>query len=156
MGSVSSYNIWDKVEKTDTCWNWTGAKGPHGHGYFHHEGKRKAPYRVAFEELVGEIPKGYSIDHLCHNPACVRPDHLRAATHQQNMANRKGAHKNSKSGIRGVFWKKSKQKWHVQIKVNGRDIHIGYFTSIDDAEKASIAARRKYFGLTEETSLGNP
>ena len=54
-------------------------------GYFRYrdprfEGKGRSPlimyHRYVWEETYGEIPKGYEIDHLCHNRACCNIDHL--------------------------------------------------------------------------------
>lgn len=83
------------------------------------------------------------LDHKCHTPACVRPHpkHVVAVTFKQNMENRKGAQANSKSGVRGVIWAKANQKWRVSV---GRK-HIGYYTELEDAAEAAIAARATHF-----------
>jgi HNH endonuclease len=42
-------------------------------------------HRVVYETLVGPIPDGLVIDHLCRNPRCVRPDHMEPVTNQVNV-----------------------------------------------------------------------
>jgi hypothetical protein len=46
--------------------------------------RQRLAHRVAHELLVGVIPDGYEVDHLCKNPACIRGDHLEAVTHAEN------------------------------------------------------------------------
>ena len=57
------------------CWIWM-AGASNGRGYFSSNHGIKSAYRMAYELLVGPIPKGYVIHHRCHNPLCVNPDHL--------------------------------------------------------------------------------
>lgn len=78
--------FWAKVKKTDECWLWTAAKIPAGYGRFGLAGKTVYAHRVAYELLVGPIPEGLVIDHLCNVTSCVNPDHLRAVTSKENVA----------------------------------------------------------------------
>jgi hypothetical protein len=74
--------FWRHVDKTDTCWNWTGAT-VRGYGQFSRdylknaEGKWRTKtvraHRHAYETLVGPIPEGLTIEHECKNRGCVRP-----------------------------------------------------------------------------------
>lgn len=77
--------FWAKVDKTDACWLWTAAKDPRGYGYFKVGGKLLRAHRVAYEFLVGPIPCGLTIDHLCCVKSCVRPDHLEPVTGAENQ-----------------------------------------------------------------------
>src|SRR3990172_7805684 len=86
--------FWSKVKKTDTCWLWTGTK--HFMKYMGHYGEFWAGYdrrsvhahRFAYELLVGQIPEGLQIDHLCRNTLCVNPEHLEAVTSRVNSIER--------------------------------------------------------------------
>lgn len=73
--------FWEKVNKTKTCWLWIACKNKAGYGSFN--GGEYA-HRFSYEELVGEIPKGLQIDHLCRVRHCVNPKHLEAVTNQVN------------------------------------------------------------------------
>jgi hypothetical protein len=77
--------FWAKVDKSGECWLWT-AQTHSGYGYFNvgHEHKVRA-HRWSYERFVGPIPDGLTLDHLCHNRACVRPDHLEPVTVQENL-----------------------------------------------------------------------
>lgn len=74
-----------KVEKTATCWNWIGCRRPRGYGMLNIGGKIRSAHRVAYEMYVGPIPAGREIDHLCRNTSCVKPEHLEAVTHKENV-----------------------------------------------------------------------
>ena len=69
------------------CWLWTAGRDRMGYGRF---GTPHAPhwslaYRIAYEWLVGPIPEGLVIDHLCRVPACVNPAHLEPVTFRENL-----------------------------------------------------------------------
>lgn len=98
--------FWPKVSKSDGCWDWTGAT-IRGYGAFRYQGKVAYAHRVAYELLAGPIPDGLTIDHLCRNPLCVRPDHLEPVTQGENTrrAVQVGYHANSPRGCRrGHDW----------------------------------------------------
>lgn len=80
--------FWRLVDKSGDCWLWMGAKWK-GYGQF---GVQQSPgvwplrkaHRVAYELIVGPIPDGMQLDHLCRNPSCVNPDHLEPVTNREN------------------------------------------------------------------------
>lgn len=69
------------------CWVWTGAKGPLGYGRMGIDGKTVQVHRFAYEHLVGPIPEGLDVDHVCRNPSCVNAPggHLEPVTHRENV-----------------------------------------------------------------------
>ena len=78
-------NLWKKVRPTGFCWEWTANRCRKGYGRFNLGGKQQQAHRVVYEVLVGLIPEGLEIDHLCRNKACVNPDHLEPVTGSENM-----------------------------------------------------------------------
>ena len=84
-------DFWGYVRKTDSCWMWEGPKRGNGYGSFCINYQRIPPHRVSYELLVGPIPKGLVIDHLCRTPLCVNPDHLEPVTHRENLLRGVGA-----------------------------------------------------------------
>jgi len=77
--------FWSKVNKTETCWLWTGAEGVRGYGNLYVNGKFRAAHRLAYELLVGPIPEQLHLDHLCRIRMCVNPDHLEPVTPHENV-----------------------------------------------------------------------
>lgn len=83
------------IDPDSGCWNWTGskvgrtAKSPADRGMFYlgpgHEKTRMLAYRWSYEHFVGPIPDGLQIDHLCRNPTCVNPEHLKPVTARENV-----------------------------------------------------------------------
>ena len=71
------------VNKTPTCWEWTGWRTL-GYGQFGIHGKVRGAHRISYEWHVGPIPDGMEIDHLCRNPGCVNPAHLEPVTDREN------------------------------------------------------------------------
>jgi len=85
--------FWKKVNKTDTCWLWTGKPTSFGYARVKCLGKQIMAHRISLEiHLNRKIQDGYDVAHapiICHNRLCVNPGHLREATRQENMADRK-------------------------------------------------------------------
>ena len=133
------------TDKTGNCWLWTAGKNKKGYGNVTVGGKGKKAHRVAYTLAFGPIPRGLEIDHTCHNPACVRPAHLRLATTKQNAENRAGARSDSKSGVRGVHWYAARQKWLAYVGHNGRIFHLGSFATIEEAGAVARAKRMELF-----------
>lgn len=77
--------FWSKVNKTETCWLWTGAGAP-GYGRFKVDGRMDGTHRISLEAKLGrKLMSGMQALHTCDNPRCVRPDHLFEGTQSQNI-----------------------------------------------------------------------
>lgn len=86
-------DFWAKVDRSDPsgCWVWTGAKS-WGYGCYSAKGvKTRRAHRVAYLALVGAIPDGLVLDHLCRVKACVNPAHLEPVTQRENVLRGDGA-----------------------------------------------------------------
>lgn len=80
--------FWSYVIKTPDCWIWIGAVGRAGYGKFSPFGRvggNHYAHRLSYQWLVGPIPAGLVIDHLCRQHACVNPQHLEAVTPRENV-----------------------------------------------------------------------
>lgn len=79
--------FWPKVDITGFCWLWNAATDKAGYGVVNlGGGKVNRAHRVAYELLVGPIPAGLHLDHLCRVRRCLNPDHLEPVTPRVNMA----------------------------------------------------------------------
>ena len=82
-----------------------------------------------------------TIDHMCHNRACVNVEHLRVVTNAQNQQNRKGANSLSKTGVRGVYQHTQTGKWVASAQVDGNRVSR-LFPTKEEAERAVLDMRR--------------
>jgi hypothetical protein len=86
--------FWTKVrELPNGCWEWGASVSPSGYGVIREGGggsPSKVAHRVAYEFVVGKIPEGLCIDHLCRNRACVNPAHLEPVTMRENLLRGEG------------------------------------------------------------------
>lgn len=137
-----------KVDKSGDCWEWTGSRDINGYGKMIVDGKLVGAHRIAYELANGPIPAGMTIDHRCFNGGCVRPSHLRLATQKQN-GEYKRLQANNVSGLRGVRWRERNSKWEANITHYGRQIHLGSFSTREDAEHAARSARAELFTFPE-------
>ena len=82
--------FWAKVifpEDLTQCWLWSAYVSRSGYGWFtpFFRSNPQCAHRYAYELLVGRIPAGLHIDHLCRVRNCVNPDHLEAVTSKENI-----------------------------------------------------------------------
>lgn len=90
-GRQCQIRYYTKTAPTTDCWNWTGYVDKKGYGKVGVKiagriTSQKA-HRVSYEAFCGPIGP-FEILHLCHNPRCVNPEHLRPGTPKENNATR--------------------------------------------------------------------
>ena len=95
---TATRRFWKKVNKRGPvseyrpdlgpCWLWTGAPSTYGYGRFRMGGAGSAlviAHNAAWELLVGPVPSGTHVDHLCRVRLCVNPGHLEPVTVSENI-----------------------------------------------------------------------
>jgi len=144
--------FWSRVDKggPNGCWLWTAGKYTRGYGAFWDGTKQGYAHRISFSLIIGDIPPGIGIDHICHNHACVNPAHLRLATNWQNMWNT-GKPRTNTSGYKGVTFRG--KYWCAQIRVCGKRFIQDGFLTAEAAYEWYCEMARKYHG--EFVNLGD-
>ena len=104
-------------------------------------------HRLAWLNMTGKFPENF-IDHINHIKDDNRWVNLRDATGSQNQANQ-AKNKNNKSGYKGVTWNKKNKKWCATITYMRKSMHIGLYTT---PQEASEAYRKKSIELNGEFS----
>jgi hypothetical protein len=114
--------------------------GKHSEGYitiglrYDKKGYDLLAHQFAWYVIYGEIVE--HIDHINGIRNDNRICNLRSVTKQENAFNR--------TTSKGYHWHKRANKWHSQIKVNDKRIHLGYFNTEEDAREAYLAAKEQY------------
>lgn len=88
-GRVTATPVLDRlmarVEVGEDCWVWTGQLNNKGYGLASVRNRKRAAHLVLWELLVGPVPPGLELDHLCRVRRCVNPDHLEPVTRSENQ-----------------------------------------------------------------------
>lgn len=108
----------------------------------------KGPRRqetILLHRVILDAPKDMTVDHINGDGLDCRRENLRLATKMENNHNHR--HKsNNKSGYTGVFFRKDIEKWAASIGVENRRIHLGMFSSPEEAAYAYDKAAKVYYG----------
>jgi hypothetical protein len=160
MVNIISLNRWGTTEerferavrRQGECLIWTAGKNTMGYGLITTpDGVKVVTHRYSYERAMGPIPEGLSLDHICHNKACVEPKHLRLVTQKQNQEHLRGPNSRSTTGVRGVQIVKPRGKnggairYRAKVGHNRRSYDAGTYATIAEAEAAAIALRLQLF-----------
>ena len=78
--------FWRKVVVAESgCWEWKASGNQFGYGRLRVGRRMIVSHRVSYEALVGPIPDGLELDHICRNRPCVNPAHLEPVTRIENV-----------------------------------------------------------------------
>jgi len=81
-------SLWQRFDRApDGCWVWNGSMMNEGYGVYgkRRRGESNLAHRIMYEVMVGPIPAGMTIDHLCRNRRCVNPAHLEPVSIAENV-----------------------------------------------------------------------
>lgn len=105
--------FFSKVNKTESCWLWTGSKNTHGYGQFRLQNKVNRAHRISWLLAGHTIPEDHLIRHKCRNRHCVNPEHLETGTYvdneldklrdgTDNRGEKSSRHKLTEDQVRGI------------------------------------------------------
>jgi hypothetical protein len=100
---------------------------------------------ISMHRYLAKTPKGLETDHINHNRLDNRKKNLRIVTATQNRMNNL-PHKNNSSGYKGVSWDKTRNKWIVFIKYNGKGHNVGRFSTKEEAALVYNKMAEEHFG----------
>ena len=119
-----------------------GSQDNEGYRLLSVDGRLYKAHRVAWLYMTGIWPP-HVIDHIDQNPSNNAFSNLRLASTAQNGMNRR-MDKRNRTGVTGVTWCTSSQKWRADIGENGKLIRLGRFDTLLDAVAARKLAERKH------------
>jgi hypothetical protein len=125
-------------EAVEACGSWCYSRGYAMHKLYNPETKKRTTiylHRVVYELAHGTIPAGLHIDHIDGNKSNNLLSNLRLVTHQENHFNRTKA--------KGYYWFKRDKKWMAYIGLNGKNKHIGYYDTEQEAHQAYLNAKQE-------------
>lgn len=112
------------------------------------DGKQKNT-TVYMHKYLLDSPTEEFIDHINHDTLDNRECNLRRTNNQENSRNRKGANRNSSSGVRNVMLDRKYNKYKVMLNLEGKVKHFGSFDEedLDLADGLAQLVRQKYYGI---------
>lgn len=113
----------------------------------------KIRHLVFLHRLINNTPDNLFTDHINRKKLDNRKCNLRNCTKQQNAFN-SPYRSDSSSGIKGIDYAKREKRWRVRIRMNGKDIGLGYYKTKTEAIEARINGMKKYFGEFNPSCMG--
>lgn len=94
--------------------------------------------------FINKTLKGFETDHINGNKLDNRKENLRNVTHSRNQMHDR-IPSNNTSGVKGVYFDKTRRKWLPRVKVNGKNIYLGIFSDLEEAKIARKQGEELYF-----------
>lgn len=151
--------FWAKVEKTDRCWLWKGAKRWDGYGRLNVRKKAFTAHRYSYELVHGPVPEGFGVLHSCDTPACVNPAHLSVGTHTENMRDAVAKGRKARGESTGRNKLTEAQVWEIRTTfVPGAHKYVSagrlarkYGVAVNTILNAAEGKTWKYLNATDTT-----
>lgn len=106
--------------------------------------KAYSSHKLAWMYVYGHFPDSW-LDHIDGDGYNNAIDNLRLATPSENSHNQ-FLNKSNKSGVKGIHWSKSRNRWMTNIKVKGKIYRAGSFKSLEEATEAVRKKREELHG----------
>jgi hypothetical protein len=109
------------------CWEWNGVINS-GSGQLSVKGKRILAHRFSLQLHIKRIiPKGTEVRHMCNNPICINPEHLKEGTHYENMqdmvrSNRQAKGKFLSEKLTGIEHIKARGAGNSNVKLTEKQV----------------------------------
>lgn len=113
-----------------------------GYEQISYKKKNYLSHRLAWLYMYGSFPE-LSIDHINRIKTDNKASNLREIAFADNLQN-VGVRKHNTSGIVGVSWHKSCQKWQAELVVAKKRFYLGLFDSLESAAYARSKAEKQY------------
>lgn len=136
-------------EPNTGCWLWMQHTNRLGYGRLKQRNRSREAHRVSYEAFVGPIPEGMDVLHRCDVRCCVNPDHLFLGTHLDNMRDMAIKWRGRRGTLPfGVTRSGSASNpFHAQIGLNGKILHLGNFSTAEEANEVATSAKKKMRGM---------
>lgn len=120
-----------------------GCTSRDGYTYIRFKGKLYGAHRIAMLLAYGFCDDVLHVDHINHVRNDNRLANIRFVTRSDNQRNQSMSSRNT-TGVTGVYYHKPTRKYMASIRVDGVQIHLGLFATIEEAAKVRKAAEIKY------------
>lgn len=149
--ALISTNKLDRAKEFSNTWSVHFKKNTNAFYVKGHTGKtNKKRETMLLHRWITNAPVGMVVDHINHDGLINTDDNLRIVTGAQNGQNRKGAQKNSTTGIRGVWWDRDSNKWVGVVEINNKKTRVGFFDDISEAEQAVKEYRMNHMPYSQD------
>ena len=127
----------------------------HYYRYVKLNGKKVYAHRIIWKMVTGDDLGKLSVDHINGDGRDNRWANLRKADASQNAANREATYQ-SRTGLKGIKRMANKFKgytYRADIKVEGENISLGTYPTLEGAVRARTKAEKQFFGEFANSSI---
>jgi hypothetical protein len=149
LTKAQSTLFWRRVDKSNPCWEWTGASNSDDYGTLNLEGSKYLAHRVSYALAKGD-PGDLNVNHTCDNPPCVNPLHLWLGTQQEGVIDKVNKSRQQRGRSHGMVKLTEKQVREITKSDDPQcDLSQRYKVSESTISRIKHKKRWKHF---QETS----